>query len=183
MYQGGRVALRARLWLAGSILLNALALEGVANRLVPIDGPLQTIATWYSTITGLFLAKIASAFGIDAHWHVPISDVLIFMGGFFAAANYFVLRSDGQSVLDRIRAIGCPRLSALSHWTCVGQKMLVLYALGPLIYAYYSVTCLIRRRRYYRAHGFTFAPLHIVSHYALLITSVCALHALSVQFF
>jgi hypothetical protein len=183
MYQGGRVAIRARLWLAGSVVLNALALEGIANRLIPIEGPLQAIAKWYSTLTGFFFAKIAAALGIGAHWHVPISDVLIFMGGFFAAANYFVLRSDGQSVLDRIRAIGCSRISALSHWTCVGQKMFVLYALGPLIYAYCSVTCLIRRRRYYRAHGFTFAPLHIVSHYTLLIISVCVLHALSAQFF
>jgi hypothetical protein len=152
-------------------LLNVVSLSSFIDEILGWRSWVSDALLWYRALT----ANILQYSGLVPH-HVPsaivaiISQLLVFMGGVFAAANFYALRTEGQSVFRRVYDTAC-RPSSFAR-LCAISKTAVIYLLGPALLLFVLWKSLSRRTPIQRVLGFTFRPSHVAAYYLSLLGSV-----------
>src|SRR5262249_22821982 len=95
-----------------------------------------------------------------------ISDLFVIMAGFFAAANFYTIQTEGASVIERVLKTHCNEGGLIARSACLVVSVAGLYVLGPFIYLRALIT---GPTRIHRVLGFVFRPAQIVRYYLTLL--------------
>jgi hypothetical protein len=99
-----------------------------------------------------------------------ITQLLVFMGGVFAAANFYALHTEGQSVFARVHDTSCR--SGRFAWLCATCKTATIYASGPVLLLFLLWKAMARHAPMQRVLGFTFRPAHVAAYYVSVVGAV-----------
>jgi len=178
MYVSAQLKWHERAWFAVSVLLNVVSLSAAVDEILGWRSWVTDALAWYRHLT----AAILTMSGLIPP-HTPptivafISQLLVFMGGVFAAANFYALHTEGQSVFRRVRDTACP--TGLVGRLCALLKTAVIYLLGPAILLFLLWKAFTRAAPMQRTLGFTFRPAQVAAYYATLVGSVALALALA----
>src|SRR5262245_25935142 len=99
MYISAQLKWHEWAWFALSLLLNVLSLSALIDSLLGWPSWFSGVLEHYRALTGAILVQL----GLVSP-HIPqaiatlLTQLLVFMGGIFAAANGYTLHTEGQSV-------------------------------------------------------------------------------------
>ena len=178
MYSSSQMKWHERAWFATSVLLHVVSLSAFIDEILGWRSWVSDALVWYRTLVA---TAIASS-GLVPHYTpeeivAGASQMLVFMGGVFAAANFYALRTEGQSVFQRVYDTSCrPRRFA---WLCAVRKTVVIYLLGPALLLYVLWKALAHGAPLQKILGFTFRPSHVAAYYLSLVGSVAMALALA----
>jgi hypothetical protein len=156
-------------WLGLSIFLNILGIAGIAEDTLKWKSFLANLFSYYRHYVTEPIYKFFSTILPDfLQFPLPyaVSDLLLLMAGFFAAANFYTIQTEGESVTRRVWKTHCYEGGFIARSTCLAVSVSGLYFLGPLIY----LRALIAgRKRIHRVLGFSFSPEQIMRYYLFLV--------------
>jgi hypothetical protein len=164
-----------RTWFATSVVLNAVSLSSLLDDMFAWPSWISDALALYRSLVAMLLASS----GLIPHYTPPAivataSQLLVFMGGVFASANFYALNTEGQSVFQRIYDTG-----ERFVWLCAARKTMTLYVLGPALLVFVLWKALVRRAPTQRVLGFTFRPSHVAAYYLSLVGTVAITLALA----
>lgn len=168
-------------WLAASVSLNILGLAGIAEDAMKWKTFLASLFYYYRHYVTDVIYEMFSVLWPDFFWPLPrvTTDIFVLMGGFFAAANFYTVQTDGASVFQRLRHSHCSRGSALRRGSCILFSTTLLYLFGPVIYIW---TFLRGPMRVHRVLGLVFCPGQIIKYYVYLVFGTVCLLFVASQF-
>src|SRR5262245_22825891 len=171
MYVSAQLKWHERAWFAVSVFLNVVSLSSLIDEILGLRSWLSDPLTFYRNLTSAILLHSGLAPPKTPAVVVAIvSQMLVFMGGVFAAANFYALHTEGQSVFRRVHDTSC-RSSRFS-WLCAARKTIVIYFLGPALLLFLLWKALTRGAPIQRTLGFTFRPSHVAAYYGSLVGAV-----------
>jgi hypothetical protein len=173
MYFSTQLKWHERAWFAVSVLLNVISLSAFVDELMGWRSWVSAALAWYREL----IAAILASSGLIPHFTPPvlistISQLLVFMGGVFASANFYALRTEGQTVFQRIYDTSC-RAERFA-WVCAALKTALFYFLGPALLPFVLWKALVRRAPTQRILGFTFRPALVAAYYFSLVATIVA---------
>lgn len=171
MYFSSQLKWHERAWFAISVILNAISLSSFLDEVLAWPSWISGALAWYRG----FVAGLLASSGLIPHFTPPvvvatISQLLVFMGGVFASATFYALRTEGQSVFRRIYDASCR--GERFAWLCAFRKTIVLYVLGPALLPFVLWKAVVKRAPTQRILGFTFRPSHVAAYYLSLVGTV-----------
>ena len=164
------ISWRERCWFFASLLLNCASIASIADLIVQRPSALTRALDDYHRLIATWLCPpVPEIVNDPTHW---VTIALTLMGGIFCAANFYMLRTDGVTVLgflfDRTRFHG--GLAYRSSITCV--RAAALYALGPIICLRSFYIAVIRAAPFQTEFDFTFQPKKVLLYYLLVVAAV-----------
>ena len=171
MYSSGRVSWTVRAWFWASVILNGLSLGAFLEQFFIVPSVLSAVLHFEQRVfefiwRGLGIPPTVTGTRIIA----LLGQVLVFMGGIYAAANYYSLRTEGQSVIQRIHDTDCRR--GKFPWICAVAKSFGLYLAGPVLLPIVLLKACLHQAPTQRIWGFTFRPSHVAAYYGVLVVGV-----------
>lgn len=169
MYQAAQRTPVEHVWLGLSIFLNILGIAGIAEDILKWRSFLANLFSYYRRYVTEPIYNFFSAILPDfLQFPLPyaVSDLLVLMAGFFAAANFYTIQTEGESVIKRVWKTHCHEGGFIARSACLVVSVSGLYVLGPLIYLR---ALIISRRRIHRVLGFAFSPVQIMRYYLFLV--------------
>lgn len=165
------ISWRERCWFFASVLLNCVSIASIADQIVQRPSVVTRALGEYQRFIGqwLDLVPALAIFGDPSHW---VTITLTLMGGVFCAANFYMLRTDGVTVLgflfdgSRFHGGFAYRVSI----TC--YRAAALYLLGPFICLRSFYIALIQGAPYQTEFGFTFQPHRVLFYYLAVVAAV-----------
>jgi hypothetical protein len=182
MYFSSQLKWHERAWFAISVILNAISLSSFLDEVLAWPSWISDALAWYRSI----VAMVLTSSGLIPHFTPPmvvstVSQLLVFMGGVFASANFYALRTEGQSVFRRVYDTSCR--GERFPWLCAFRKTITLYILGPALLPLVLWKAVVGRAPTQRSLGFTFRPSHVAACYLSLIGTVAVTLALASYFY
>jgi hypothetical protein len=165
------ISWRERCWFASSLLLNCASIASIAEQVIQRPSVLTRALEEYHRFVGGWLGSIPvlGIIGDPTHW---VGIAVTLMGGVFCAANFYMLRSDGVTVIgflfDRTRFHG--RLVYRTIISCA--RAIALYLLGPIICLRAFYNAIIKRAPYQTEFDFTFQPHKVLLYYMSVVVGV-----------
>jgi len=156
-------------WLGLSIALNILGIAGIAEDALKWKSFLTNLLYYYRRYITELIYNFFSLIWPDFLWFplpYAVSDLLILTAGFFAAANFYTMQTEGTSVIDRVSKTHCNKGGFVARNACLVASVAGLYILGPLVYLRALAT---GPTRIHRVLGFVFCPAQIVRYYFTLL--------------
>jgi hypothetical protein len=156
-------------WLGLSIFLNILGIAGIAEDTLKWRSFLANLFSYYRHyVTEPIYTFVSAILPPFLQFPLPyvVSDLLVLMAGFFAAANFYTIQTEGESVTRRVWKTHCNEGGFIVRSACLVVSVSGLYVLGPLIYLRALIT---DRTRIHRVLGFTFSPKQIMRYYLFLV--------------
>src|SRR5262249_39170890 len=108
-----------------------------------------------------------------------VSDIAVLMTGFFAAANFYTIQTEGTSVIERLLTGHCREGSFIARGACLILSLAGLYVFGPIIYLR---AFLSGPQRIHRVLGFVFCPAQVLRYYLILVVSAVSVIFILSQF-
>ena len=178
MYVSAQLKWHERAWFAVSVLLNVLSLSALIDEFLGWRSWFSASLMVYRALTGAVLIQVGLVPPLTPQPLVTlITQLLVFMGGVFAAANFYALHTEGQSVFARVHDTGChPGRFA---WLCATCKTAAIYASGPALLLFLLWKALARGAPMQRVLGFTFRPAHVAAYYVSVVVAVAITLALT----
>jgi hypothetical protein len=171
MYISSQLKWHERAWFVVSVLLNVLSLSALIDEFLGWRSWFSAILILYRALTGVVLIKVGLVPPATPQLLVTlISQLLVFMGGMFAAANFYALRTEGQSVFARVHDTSCR--SSRFAWLCAACKTAAIYASGPVLLLFLLWKAVTRGAPIQRVLGFTFRPAHVATYYVSVVVAV-----------
>jgi hypothetical protein len=171
MYVSSQLKWHERVWFVVSVLLNVLSLSALIDEFLGWRSWFSVILMFYRVLTGAVLIKIGLVPPATPQLLVTlITQLLVFMGGVFAAGNFYALRTEGQSVFARVHDTSCR--SARFAWLCAACKTAAIYVSGPALLLFLLWKAMVKRAPMQRVLGFTFRPAHVVAYYVSVVGAV-----------
>jgi hypothetical protein len=159
-------------WLGLSIALNILGIASIAEDTLKWKSFLASLLYFYRRYITDVIHYLLSLIWPET-WLFPlpyaISDLFVIMAGFFAAANFYTIQTEGTSVVERVWSTHCNKGAFVARSACLVLRVVSLYIFGPLIYLRALVT---GPTRIHHALGFVFCPAQIVRYYLVLLAGV-----------
>ena len=171
MYFSSQLKWHERAWFATSVVLNAVSLSSFLDEAFAWPSWISDGLSWYRSVVAALLASS----GLIPHFTPPmvvttVSQLLVFMGGVFASANFYALRTEGQTVFRRVYDASCR--GERFAWLCALRKTIALYILGPALLPFVLWKAVVKRAPTQRVLGFTFRPSHVAAYYLSLVGTV-----------
>jgi hypothetical protein len=178
MYFSSQLKWHERAWFATSVILNAVSLSSFLDEVLAWPSWISDALAWYRSVVDTVLVSS----GLIPHYTPPVvvstvSQLLVFMGGVFASANFYALRTEGQTVFRRVYDTSCR--GERFAWLCALRKIIALYILGPALLPFVLWKAVVRRAPTQRILGFTFRPSHVAAYYLSLVGTVAVTLALA----
>jgi hypothetical protein len=180
MYRTAQRTAGEHVWLAVSLALNILGIAGVAEDALKWKSFLVSILAHYRRyITDPIHDALAWLWPFSFQLPYAASDSIVLMAGFFAAANFYTIQTEGASVVERLLANHCREGGLIARGICLVSSVLALYVFGPIIYlrAFFSGP-----QRIHRVLGFVFCPAQVLRYYVILVGSAVGLIFILSQF-
>jgi hypothetical protein len=182
VYQAARRTPVEHVWLGLSIFLNILGIAGIAEDTLKWKSFLANLFYYYRHYVTepiyKFFSEILPPF-LQFPLPYAVSDLLVLMAGFFAAANFYTIQTEGESVIKRVWKTHCNDGGFIARSACLVVSVSGLYILGPFIYLRALVT---GRTRIHRVLGFAFSPVQIMRYYLFLVVGAGFLIFILYQF-
>jgi hypothetical protein len=169
-------------WLGLSIALNILGIAGIAEDTLKWKSFLANLLYYYRRYVTEVIYNFFSLIWPDFLWFplpYAVSDLLVLMAGFFAAANFYTIQTEGMSVIERVWKAHCNKGGFIARGACLIVSIGGLYILGPLIYLRALIT---GPKRIHRVLGFVFSPAQIMRYYLILLIGAGILIFILLQF-
>jgi hypothetical protein len=180
MYRAGQRTAGEHSWFAISLAFNLLGIAGVAEDALKWKSFLFSILVYYRRyITDPVHDALAWLWPFSFPLPYAVSHSVVLMAGFFAAANFYTIQTEGTSVIDRLLTNHCREGGLVARGACLVSSVIALYVLGPIIYlrAFFSGP-----RRIHRVLGFVFCPAQVLRYYVILVVSAVSLIFILSQF-
>ncbi len=172
MYRAAQRTPVEHVWLGLSIVLNILGIASIAEDTLKWKSFLASLLYFYRRYVTDVIHHLLSLIWPET-WLFPlpyaISDLFVIMAGFFAAANFYTIQTEGTSVVARIWTTHCNEGGLVSRSACLVLRIVSLYIFGPFIYLRALAA---GPWRIHRALGFVFCPAQIVRYYLVLLVGV-----------
>lgn len=182
MYRAAQRTPVEHAWLGLSIALNILGIAGIAEDTLKWKSFLANLLYYYRHYVTDAIYKFFGLIWPNFLWFplpYAASDLLVLMAGFFAAANFYTIHTEGTSVIERVWKTHCNKGGFIARSGCLIVNVGGLYILGPLIYMRALIT---GPKRIHRVLGFVFSPAQIMRYYLILIVGAAVLIFILLQF-
>lgn len=150
-------------WLIVSIVLNSLSLLSLTELYLPTQSSLSVVTEFYRYPFG-------SVHNGTPILPAPLPQLLIIMGGFFAAANGFTIDAEGTNIINCLKHSFKDR-TWINRWWLIITRAAFIYASGPVVFLFLSIRSIQRGTKYLRYSGLeiAFDPTAVVKYYLFIL--------------
>src|SRR5262245_25631107 len=121
MYRTAQRTAGEHIWLGISLTFNLLGIAGVADDALKWKSFLSDIVFYYRRYVTDPLHDVLAWLWPNFFFPLPyaVSDVVVLMAGFFAAANFYTIQTEGTSVIERLRTNHCREGGFIARGACL----------------------------------------------------------------
>jgi hypothetical protein len=182
MYRTAQRTPGEHIWFGISLAFNLVGIAGVAEDALKWKSFLSNVLLYYRRyVTDPIHDALAWLWPDFFFFPLPyaVSDAVVLMAGFFAAANFYTIQTEGTSVIERLRTNHCREGGFMARCACLISSVVALYVFGPIIYVR---AFLSGPQRIHRVLGFVFCPAQVLRYYLILAVSAVSLIFILSQF-